>query len=1087
MGLGKTIQTIGFLAYLHEKLQKQGPHLVVVPLSVLSNWISEIERFAPAFRTVRFHGPKSERDRIKEEEMKDLKEFDIVVTTYEILVSEINFFRRKFVWTSVIVDEGHRLKNEKSQFSEKLRCVPCISKIILTGTPLQNNLRELWALLFYLVPEIFTTSEKFDEGFDLLRGKIDNDILRKARKMLTVFMLRRLKEHVAIKLPSRKEVTLLVCLTNQQIELYKQLLCGLDSNTIEIVMREADQNDQALMSAVTTSNNNNNNNMSRTTSTAEMMIADMNDDQSPPSQPSSSINGQSLTVTKSTSNNNNNNNSNNNDHQTDSEWRKLMNILLQLRKICNHTYLLPNVAPFPYEITEEIVYGSGKLLMLDRMLPALKADGHRVLLFSQFTSMLDILEDYCELRDYAFVRLDGETNRVKRRLDVRRFNAANSSLFIFLISTRAGGFGLNLASADTVILYDSDWNPQVDLQAMERAHRIGQEKPVRVFRLICRGSVEERMISRAEKKLFLNAMVAEHDPDETLNEEGHPNNNNNNSNNSSQVNEDIMQALGIGGSTLSKGELASLIRFGANAVFEGENFAQHQISDEELDCLLERKGRDVVIPIDEKALLPTTSTSSTANATTTVQEDYTTNMNMSMNDRIDAFESAQVALRERVNHLKEIDLRQLGDIVYQKRKSTHKTSYLNEDLIIHEDTKRERKERIVMVSGKGTGYGGAVPILQENLYDDIPAGSNNGTVGLREEMMNMMKARGRQWHHRCLCTLCGRRILAAATIDGTNNESTLVTSSSTINNVSYNKCAHCPFIFHQSCGEQYNLFFKGSGLLICPHHRCCDCNRPTASAGGLLFRCISCLTAYCEDCLPQDEIESMGRCKALEEDGYYSKQAYYIKCPYCCNLEGVKPMGVLGDRDYREEQERQEQQEIKEQEEEEELAQLQQQENDANSNNNNKAMDVDTTNNNENGDNNGNENGTNDQQATIEDATPLQDPAEEMEEAIIPLPSQLMRIHWKEVIDPPKVSKAKGGKGGKGGRSKKRKSRNSMSSTVSSSSRGGRRASRSKEVVEEEIEENDDYNNDDDSDDNGPALKRAATLADGKKYIYIYI
>jgi SNF2 family DNA or RNA helicase len=132
---------------------------------------------------------------------------------------------------------------------------------------------------------------------------------------------------------------------------------------------------------------------------------------------------------------------------------------------------MPDAAPEPYEVGQHIVNGSGKLRLLDRMLPRLREGGHRVLLFSQFTSMLDLLEDYCEMRKLPFVRLDGDTNRVQRRLDVRRFNAPNSSLFVFLISTRAGGLGLNLATADTVILYDSDWNPQVDLQAMERAHR----------------------------------------------------------------------------------------------------------------------------------------------------------------------------------------------------------------------------------------------------------------------------------------------------------------------------------------------------------------------------------------------------------------------------------------------------------------------------------------------------------------------------------------------------------------------------------------------------------------------------------------
>jgi SWI/SNF-related matrix-associated actin-dependent regulator of chromatin subfamily A member 5 len=142
----------------------------------------------------------------------------------------------------------------------------------------------------------------------------------------------------------------------------------------------------------------------------------------------------------------------------DPEWRKLLNILLQLRKVCNHPYLMSDSG---YTVGEEMVEASGKLKVLDRMLPKMKADGHRVLLFSQFTSMLDILEEYCQMRGHEYVRLDGSTNRVQRRLDMRRFNAPGSNLFVFLISTRAGGVGINLASADTVVLYDSDWNPQV--------------------------------------------------------------------------------------------------------------------------------------------------------------------------------------------------------------------------------------------------------------------------------------------------------------------------------------------------------------------------------------------------------------------------------------------------------------------------------------------------------------------------------------------------------------------------------------------------------------------------------------------------
>jgi SWI/SNF-related matrix-associated actin-dependent regulator of chromatin subfamily A member 5 len=976
MGLGKTIQTIGFLSYLSTGLKVGGPHLIIVPLSVLSNWLSEIEKFCPAFRAVRFHGPKSERERIKEEEMKDISNFEIVVTTYEILVSEINYFRRKFVWTSVVIDEGHRLKNEKSQLSEKLRLVPSISKIILTGTPLQNNLHELWALLYYLAPDVFISSIPFDEGFDLAKGKINTKILRRARRMLSVFMLRRLKEHVAIKLPSRKEVTLLVSLTEQQNELYRHLLCSLDSNTIEIVMREADSH------------------MSRTSSMTDIRKA-------------SSLNNLPLLTTNNHDSSNTleensilvggDNGGNNNKQQVikatysnDSEWRKLMNILLQLRKICNHSYLLPHVAPDPYQVTEEIVSGSGKLLMMDRMLPALKEDNHRVLIFSQFTSMLDILEDYCELRDYSYVRLDGETNRVKRRLDVRRFNAKNSSLFIFLISTRAGGLGLNLASADTVILYDSDWNPQVDLQAMERAHRIGQIKPVRVYRLICRGSVEERMIARAEKKLFLNAMVGEIDPDQQLSEhhkdggggEG-------GSSNSNDADSDVMEALGIGGTAMSKGELASLIRFGANAIFESENSLKNQLSDDELFILLERDGRDK----PQRKLLNGSSSEGRMGELVAADE----NIEESAED---AFEKAQAVLKDRMEMLKEVDLHQLGNIVYEKKKTTDKNK-LGFDAPEVLNEKRQRKERIVMVDGKGTGYGGSVPILSDNMDKEEPTKA--------VDTHDVLSGRGRQWIHRSFCTLCAKHI-DIETANTSNNP-----------NHAAVKCAHCPFLFHQRCAYEYGIIYGtkasggggggGAGMFICPHHRCTECNRPTASAGGLLFRCLGCLTAYCEDCLPQDEIESIGRCRDLESQcGYHSKQAYYIKCPVCCKREGLKPTGVLGDQNQEEETEPT-------------AASLTLKDEGGEGANEEKQQE---------GENGGASSNVNEeeQQQQQDEEDPNNISSEEML-----LRTQYMLIKWKEIVPPPKVDR----------RNKKRKRQSKASSST-----------KKKKIVEQEDDNEDD-------------------------------
>ena len=552
----------------------------------------------------------------------------------------------------------------------------------------------------------------------------------------------------------------------------------------------------------------------------------------------------------------------------DNEWRRLMNLLLQLRKICNHTYLMPEIAPSPYVVGEELVQGSGKMQMLDRMLPRLKEDQHRVLIFSQFTSMLDLLEDYCELRNHAYCRLDGDTNRVQRRLDCRRFNAVNSPLFIFLISTRAGGLGLNLATADTVILYDSDWNPQVDLQAMERSHRIGQVKPVRVFRLVCSGSIEERMVTRAEKKLYLNAMVAEQNDNEEIDGLGELV-----AGGEARESEDISTALGIGKAAMSKAELASLIRFGANAVVEGEK-GQATLSDGQLDRLLERQGRDKPIPASQEEVVASTTTAATAGGDV---PDPTGGLEAELKD----------TLKNRYDSLQEIDLRQLGNTYFANsadRKKLTDTGQVDTNAesvvwvdgkkegeeeintnLLGEGVKRVRKERIVMVVDEEDGT--SIPVFAADLAEaqqEEQAPVNNP----------LTERRRRNWNHQEFCCLCGKSKV---------NEGDV-----------FLKCVHCPKAFHESCLADYGVARSAMGF-ICPHHKCGTCSRSTAASGGLLFRCVDCLTSYCEDCLPDDEVESIGRCRALEEFGYFPKQAYYIKCSPCCVDDGIVAAGVHGD------------------------------------------------------------------------------------------------------------------------------------------------------------------------------------------------
>ena len=186
--------------------------------------------------------------------------------------------------------------------------------------------------------------------------------------------------------------------------------------------------------------------------------------------------------------------------------RGLNNVVMQLRKVCNHPYLFSKDG---YHINEDIIRTSGKLELLDRMLPKLKAAGHRILMFTQMTKMMPILEDYFAYRGFSSLRLDGSTSADDREKRMYMFNAPDSPYFIFLLSTRAGGLGLNLATADTVIIFDSDWNPMMDLQAQDRAHRIGQRKDVRVFRIITQTPVEEKILSRATEKLQMNELVVE--------------------------------------------------------------------------------------------------------------------------------------------------------------------------------------------------------------------------------------------------------------------------------------------------------------------------------------------------------------------------------------------------------------------------------------------------------------------------------------------------------------------------------------------------------------------------------------------------
>ena len=544
MGLGKTLQTLSLVQYLKENRKLSGsegesrPCLVVCPLSVLSSWIAEARKWTPGLKILRFHGPSHERNRLKkvatgeediygnitkkarrkkndrrtttgkaiidlESESEDLSNeqgIDLVVTTYEGYHAEQSWFKRAFVWSYVVLDEGHKIKNDLSNISKSLHGLGAEYRLILTGTPLQNNLVELWALLHWLYPEVFTekSAELFRTSFDLSRGKVSTSVMDDSRRLLELIMLRRMKNSpgVDLNLPPKTEVLLFVPLTPMQRFWYTRLLTRADQGLLEELFQGAHEKE-----SVARNKENQTKKEWEDQKIGELEVLE-NEGAGGEWEESKQIMRQALEHEQQ-------------DESKKSAWRKLMNILMQLRKCCNHPYLLPHAEPDPYYVGDHIIHASAKFIVLDKIINELVVkQKKKVLIFSGFTRMLDCCEDFLSLRGgngehFKYSRLDGGTGRARRNLGIRMFNQAASEYRVMLISTRAGGLGINLATASDVVMLDQDWNPQIMLQAEARAHRIGQTNPVTIYKLCTQGTVEEQMMGRIQKKLYLSAKVTE--------------------------------------------------------------------------------------------------------------------------------------------------------------------------------------------------------------------------------------------------------------------------------------------------------------------------------------------------------------------------------------------------------------------------------------------------------------------------------------------------------------------------------------------------------------------------------------------------
>ncbi|PQE10169.1 ISWI chromatin-remodeling complex ATPase ISW2 protein [Rutstroemia sp. NJR-2017a WRK4] len=829
MGLGKTLQTLSLIQHLKENDPKTGtgrlqrPFLIVCPLSVLSSWMTEAEKWTPGLKAIRFHGPIKERTRLKQivvgeidmygnltaqakakrrgrrkttkkeailldtdsEDEEDIG-VDLVVTTYESYRAEQAWFKRAFVWRYVVLDEGHTTEY----------------RLIITGTPLQNNLSELWSLLHFLYPEVFIEQTKalFDTSFNLSKGDFSKDVIDAARHLLELIMLRRMKNSpgVELGLPPKNELLLCVPLTPMQKFWYERLITKADKGILNELFSSSRSKEEEALSKADANDEAEDKQLAQALNAFDENAADGTEAWKDSKRILQETVLREKTAAKSESS-----------HTT--EWRKLMNLVMQLRKVCNHPYQIQAAEPDPYYSGDHLIEASGKFIVLEKLINELVIkQKKKILIFSGFTKMLDLVEEFLHLRGgdgtiFHQARIDGGTCRARRNLSIRMLNDLESNYRVMLISTRAGGLGINLASASDVVFLDQDWNPQITLQAIARAHRIGQTNPVTVYKLVSQGTVEEQMMGRIQKKLYLSAKVTE-------------------------SMEDIHTKFGAK-------------KNGKQGVGGGDDDEMPQMDTSQLMTLIRRGVSAISRPdIDVHEMLKWDWETTVAKC-----KDQPADITI----KKDVVQDADIDEELERKWLTEVE-RVESKILNGKLLARGKPQNCRD---IAADFNATRADRRV---GKNTtvlidGYMVSKDTVNNGKWEAVKTISS--TDHSFADRKREKKAAIEPQSH---CQIC---------MDG----GSLVC------------CNLCPRAYHVRClDKEFQVKAKGAQF-VCPQHQCGNCGQKTGDVGGMLYRCRWCEKAECEDCLDWQMFKPVGD-NLIEYEllGFKAMtQAFYVQCRGC--------------------------------------------------------------------------------------------------------------------------------------------------------------------------------------------------------------